>query len=274
MVTPKASIHLQVRSLLSIAIIAICSIYSIQAFAEVAKGPKRTAAEWGAAWEAMKSANISDEGGLAYISRIAVVKKATRGFEVLPLEQKDADEDSFMAIPIERELNLARFVNKRAKMTKANSKKANPCEVSHRAIAQCWELDAILDITGEKWRLLRFMKEKKSFETLLEAPAGTNDEYFKWIHSQLNYDGVIVDVEGDYLLVLLPPGRQGTDIQALTLQDSAARIVLPTSTAKGTSLLQLTQRSGRFAIFLPVIMSADAAKSFVKGSKLIIEKGK
>ena len=266
--------RLKIQQVVLTSAVFMLSVMSTLAEAEVAKGPKRPAAEWGAAWEGLYASNIAGETSPGFLSRVGVVKKSGAGFQVLPLEQKDADQHSFMAVPEERELNLARFANKVFQQNPENKPTTNPCEVSHQAIAICLGLDALLDVSNPKWKLLKFNKQKKSVELLLEAPGASDEDYFKWIHSQLNYDGVVIDVEGDYLLVLLPPGRAGDEIQALTLKDSADKIFLPPSTVKGTSLLQLIQRSGRFAVFLPVITSAEAAKSFVKGSKLIIEKGK
>jgi hypothetical protein len=266
--------RLKIQQVVLTSAVFMLSVMSTLAEAEVAKGPKRPAAEWGAAWEGLYASNIAGETSPGFLSRVGVVKKSGAGFQVLPLEQKDADQHSFMAVPEERELNLARFANKVFQQNPENKPTTNPCEVSHQSIAICLGLDALLDVSNPKWKLLKFNKQKKSVELLLEAPGASDEDYFKWIHSQLNYDGVVIDVEGDYLLVLLPPGRAGDEIQALTLKDSADKIFLPPSTVKGTSLLQLIQRSGRFAVFLPVITSAEAAKSFVKGSKLIIEKGK
>jgi hypothetical protein len=189
------------------------------------------------------------------------------------MEQSEASTDSFLQVPEERQIALSRFVNKGSTIGKLGQSKSNPCEMSYQAISTCWALDAILDVSGKNWVLLRHSEKSNLSEKLVEAPAGSGSDYFKWIHSNLNYDGVIIDSEGDYLLVLLPPGRAGSDIQALTLQDSAGRIVLPRSSIKGTSLLQSIQRAGRFAVFMPVITTPDSAKAFKKGSKLIIEKG-
>lgn len=242
--------------------------------AEVAKGPKKSVGDWGKSWEADQISNPQDGAALGLLSRVAVVRKSGSGFTVLPLEQTEASQDSFLQVPEERQISLTRFVNKSIAVgSGVGESKGNPCEASYQAVATCFELDAILDVSGKKWVLLEYNKASKSINKLVEEPADSGENYFKWIHSKLNYDGVIIDSEGDYLLVLLPPGRKGSDFQALTLQDSAGKIVLPKSRVKGTSLLQVIQRSGRFAVFMPVITAADSAKAFAKGSKLIIEKG-
>lgn len=273
MVTRESKLNSKLFWSFLLHITAICLGFFQVANAEVANGPKRSAADWGRVWEADEESNRADDDRSAILSRIVVVRKSASGFVVVPIEQADASADSFLKVPEDRQVSLTRFVNKTSSAKQSGSSQANPCEVSHQTIASCFNVDAILDVSGSRWVLYARNLKSNSLTKIAEGPAGEGDQYFKWVHSKLNYDGIIVDVDGDYLLVLLPPGRAGSEIQALTIQDSAEKVLLPKNRVKGTSLLQSIQRSGRYAVFIAVISDPNAKKSFAKGSKLIIEKG-
>jgi hypothetical protein len=241
--------------------------------ADVAKGPKRSVTEWSAAWESRRTSGIAVDD-LGFIGRLAVVKKVKDRFTLLPVDTEEVAKASFIDIPDERDIAITRFVNRMNRPSDSTETTENPCEDSYQSIAACLQLDAVIDVTNKKWKLMGYNKAKKSMELLVESTGRSKNRYLEWLHRRLNYDGVIIDVDGDYLLALLPPGRGGSEIQALTLKDSSDRMILPKDATKGSSLLQLVERSGRYAVFVPVIMSDDAATSLVRGSKLIIERGK
>jgi hypothetical protein len=198
--------------------------------AEVAKGPKRSVQEWRKYWESSQLSNEEDDQ-MRFISRVGVVRKSEKGFNVLPLDQKDIFEESFLKVPEERQILLTRFVNKPSIL--GDNYKPSPCEASYQVIASCFGLDAILDVSGKRWVLFGYDKKNNKLNKILDG-AEFGEEYIAWINKKLSYDGVIVDTEGDYLLVLLPPGREGSEIQALTRQDSAEKIALPKNKIKGT----------------------------------------
>lgn len=136
--------------------------------------------------------------------------------------------------------------------------------------------DSVLLAEGspEEWR---FYKDKKNGEVgeynneekILE---GSEEEaIYNWLFKTLGYDGIVVDVKGEYVLVasashLLSEGG----IQAMIIGDSEDKDVTSLSEREGSGLLKLVKSSGPYAIFKVVFMG-KGNKKIARYSKVIIE---
>lgn len=244
--------------------------------AEVVSGAAPSAAEWGRRWEASSQAALARDPSVGFISRIAVVQKQEGSFRILSLSPQDALNESFFQIPSQSEIDLALNVNQLLPTDFKDSQPAvNPCERDLVSAVKCLRLDGVLELKEDVWKFHFYQKKTSKLDAVIESKAAQAPKYFSWIHSQLHYDGIVVDSSGPYLLVLLPASAGAVDSQALVLQNSRGKVVLRDSGEKGASLLQLVGRDGRFAVFRAV-MTKDTNNSQTQwlGEKIIIEKGK
>ncbi len=92
---------------------------------------------------------------------------------------------------------------------------------------------------------------------------------FDRLLSSLGYDGVVLDVKGDYLLVGTFDARlKKKDLQGLLIKNSADSLVIQSKIAKeGAALLALVGYYGGYAVFKSII----GTESVQLGQKVLIE---
>jgi hypothetical protein len=142
------------------------------------------------------------------------------------------------------------------------------------------DLDTIVIAPDEgNWRLARLSNEfhveivaelpppKKMVSKSLKA-----SELSTWLFKQFNYDGVVLDQKGPWVLVGAAAARlKEPGVQALALKSSEEKIFVASGDRTGLGILSLVSIGGGFGLFEIVLLENDETK-ILPGTKLIIEK--
>ncbi len=98
----------------------------------------------------------------------------------------------------------------------------------------------------------------------------------RWILDAVGYDGVVLDQQGDRLLVRGDTVRlRGEKAQGLLLENSASKLVLGPNDKKGAALIQKVESDSEHAIFQVVVAGKSGANQRIaRGTKVLIERGK
>ena len=243
---------------------------SIPALGKTASSPKQTAGQWGAAWQKSQSKFAFSPGRAAGILRCAVVKKVDEKYTAITLDPASAVSESFLQTPSTQELQLSLEGNRTISNDPDILKAPAHCEKSLETAAACYDVDSILDVTDNTWRLYQFNRVTNKSTIILEGPGGSAGTYFTWIRKQLRYDGMVLDEKDGFLLALIPNQRYPRDSQALTIRNSSQKILLSASESKGSGLIQLHSYEGQFAIFQLVVAKRESSL-FAPGTKLIVQ---
>jgi hypothetical protein len=210
--------------------------------------------------------------GFALLTRAVVVEKNKKTYKYFAFSPEKAVKQSLLETPEKTSLALAVEIN--STVTGDEDESVNPCEKNLSSIAKCFNVDAVLDVTGPKWKLFRYIAKVKKMKMVFERPAGDSSDYFKWIQDQLNFDAVILDSKGDYILALLPTGGIEKEAQALTIKDSARLFGLNSDSRTGTSLISIEEQKGRYGMFKVVVSSPLEKNTLAPGTKIILERSK
>ena len=230
--------------------------------------------QWSKEWMRARDGINPTERGFALLSRCAIVSKKDNAFKFIEVDPIKAVKQSLMETPDKTTVMLALEVNSLIDNddNQTENEKENPCEKSLSSIAKCYNVDGVLDVTGPNWKFYRYVPKFKKMKVMFERPAGESGDYFRWIQEQLNFDGVILDKKEDNILALIPSGKIEKGAQALTIKDSARLFGLSAASRKGSSLISIAEKKGRFAIFKLVVSGGEEKNAFTPGTKIILEK--
>lgn len=116
--------------------------------------------------------------------------------------------------------------------------------------------------------------KKTSIKKAPAAKGTTPQDIVTWLFTTLNWDGVVLEQKGDFLLVgAQAQAISSPQIQALAVDNSANKLLLTAAERKGAGLLSLSQAKGGVAVF-DVVFLGQGVKALPAGTKLIIEKKK
>ena len=251
-------------------LLAASLLLSMPVHAKTATSPKQTAGQWGAAWQKSQRKFAFSPGRAAGILRCAVVKKVDGKYTALTPDPTIAVSESFLQTPSVQEVKLALEGNRTTSNDPDILKAPTHCEKSLENAAACYDVDSILDVTDNTWRLYLFNPVTNKSTKILEGAAGSDGTYFTWIRKQLRYDGIVLDEKDGFLLALIPTQRYPQDSQALTIRDSSQKILITASESKGSGLIQLHSNEGQFAIFRLIVAKKEPSL-FAPGTKLLME---
>jgi hypothetical protein len=141
------------------------------------------------------------------------------------------------------------------------------------------DLDTVLVTPPEgNWRVLRLTKDSTVEQVADFTPPQKSvkkmnaGDLSQWLFSVFNYDGVVLDQRGRWVLVGAAASRlKETGVQALALKNSEEKIFLDAGERSGLGILSLVSIGGGFGLFEIVLLENDASQ-LVPGTKLIIEK--
>ena len=110
---------------------------------------------------------------------------------------------------------------------------------------------------------------------LFTTPApkiSSNDDLIAWLYNSLGWDGIVLDQKGDQVLIgstiksLAIP-----QVQALAVNESAAKVNLKPNERVGAGLLSLREGRGAFGVF-DIVFLGQGVTTIQPGTKLVIEK--
>ncbi|MEI6399440.1 MAG: hypothetical protein WCO71_11785, partial [Pseudomonadota bacterium] len=236
--------------------------------------PPKSAADWAQEWTSSQKSNPPGDRPFALLSRCVVVEKKGNAYKYIEVDPEKAVHSSLMESPEKSSLALSVEINSSIINNENDEDKINPCEKSLSSIAKCYNVDAVLDVTGSKWKLYRYVPKVKKMKMVFERPSGNSSDYFKWMQDQLSFDAVILEQKGDYILTLMPTEKLDKGAQALTIKDSSRLFGLNAATRKGTSLISIEAQTGRYGMFKMVVASPNVKDAFHPGTKIILQKSK
>ena len=173
-------------------------------------------------------------------------KKIDEKYTALTPDPTSALSESFLRTPSVQEVKLALEGNRTTTNDPDILKAPAHCEKSLENAAACYDVDSILDVTDNTWRLYQFNRVTNKSTKILEGPAGSTGTYFTWIRKKLRYDGLVLDEKDGFLLALIPNQRYPRDSQALTIRNSSQKILVSASESKGSGLIQLHSYVGEY----------------------------
>ncbi len=125
---------------------------------------------------------------------------------------------------------------------------------------------------SKEWVAFRIANNEQEIISKEKAPTSYNVEVlYRWLAKAFGYDGVILDKQGDYLLVgSATLFFKKKSIQALAFKGSHNKFSLRPSEREGMGLLTLVKRSGAYAIFKVLFLGKDAGE-IPLNTKVLIE---
>ncbi|MGE0175261.1 MAG: hypothetical protein AB7T49_20930 [Oligoflexales bacterium] len=130
--------------------------------------------------------------------------------------------------------------------------------------------DTIAYYDGAKWNFQGVVKGKpRSFFAIKGPEFVTFSEFYDFMAKSIGYDGVVLDVDGQNLLIgsFTPLIKENT--QALVIQNSAGRFRLKGKNKEGAALVELVKKGTTASVFKVLLKGKTKTRL---GSKLIIEK--
>jgi len=147
---------------------------------------------------------------------------------------------------------------------------SSPCEISFDSLAECFELDSFLDISGNEWVFYYYNRNTRTTTELKRAHHEPSNQYGHWIRQYLNFDGIILDIKKNHILAFVPEAEYFLGSQAITIPASDTKFILQASHYNSGGLLELTSKNNQFAIFkLPVKRSVP--EYFKPGTKFLMQ---
>ena len=196
---------------------------------------------------------------------VAAVKRVGKSYETVNLDA-DSGGVSYLESPSESQSRLTLEINK------ANGQ--SQCTKNLIRVAQCLDVDMLLDVSKRTWELYYFDRAKNTMRSMIKKERGENGRYFDWIEAALNYDGIILDRKGTNFLAVVPTNTIAGETQVLALANSSNKQVLEPGAFVGSALLTIKKREGRFALLQMLVNKDDPSLSIKPGDKIILEKGK
>ena len=136
----------------------------------------------------------------------------------------------------------------------------------------CLVRTAVL-MEGEDWKLVHKVGNKTTVEYEGKPVKGKlgPKKLNSFIRKAIGYDGVILDVKGDFVLVGGFGDLMKKQVQALVLKDSAKRLIAPVGKKKreGEAILQLVSQEGPYAVFKTLLSSNESGQPKV-GAKVVL----
>jgi hypothetical protein len=199
------------------------------------------------------------------ILSVAVVKRVGKSYETVNLDA-DIGAVSYLESPSESHSRLTLEINK------ANGQ--SQCTKNLIRVAQCLDVDMLLDVSKRTWELYYFDRAKNTMRSMIKKERGETGRYFDWIEAALNYDGIILERKGANFLAVVPTNAVAGETQVLALANSSNKQVLEPGAFVGSALLTIKKREGRFAILQMLVNKDDPSLSIKPGDKIILEKAK
>lgn len=125
------------------------------------------------------------------------------------------------------------------------------------------------------WQIVSYKAGKRETIATAKKPKSSKvEDIAAWVFATLNWDGVVLEQRGDYLLVGSTVATLSTpQIQALAVDKSAEKWKLAAAEKKGAGLLSLSEAKVGFGIF-DVVFLGQGVAGLPTGTKIIIEKKK
>jgi hypothetical protein len=184
---------------------------------------------------------------------------------------KEIDGKSFNAVTF---LRAADTANAEWDL-KLNKAKYEDTDAAEAAISLT-KADVIV-LAPEKgdWQIISFKAGKRETIAKAKPPKSSKaEDIAAWMFTTLNWDGVVLEQRGDYLLVGSTALALGTpQIQALAVDKSAEKWKLSAAEKKGAGLLSLSEAKTGYGIF-DVVFLGQGVTTLPTGAKIIIEKKK
>jgi hypothetical protein len=184
---------------------------------------------------------------------------------------KEIDRKSFNAVTFLRAADTAN-AEWDLKLNKAKYEDADAAE----AAISLTKADAIV-LAPDKgdWQIIAFKAGKRERIAKAKPPKSSKvEDIAAWVFATLNWDGVVLEHRGDYLLVGSTAAVLGTpQIQALAVDKSEEKWALKAAEKKGAGLLSLSEAKVGYGIF-DVVFLGQGIASLPRGTKIIIEKKK
>jgi hypothetical protein len=206
------------------------------------------------------------EGGSRPEQRTMFIESwSETGPVLMKLAGKTFNKLSMMKLITQEELDFAVSINGIARNFK-NSEKERKKFLED--VATALRLSLVVEKSAEQWRVLN----AKSGATLFKSkpPAKSDDETsaFRWLSKVLGFHGVVVDVQGAYVLVAASRGIfNQPDLNSLILRDSKTKVIIKPSDREGLGLLKLERFGGKYGIFSALLI----VEEIPIGSKVLIE---
>jgi len=143
----------------------------------------------------------------------------------------------------------------------------NRCETSYEAIASCFNVEGILDVTNDIWSLYFYNRNiGRTIEVVRDSKV-FGDDYSQWVRNHLNFDGIILDQKPGLVLALTAKKSLAHGSQALTIADSLKLVTNSAIPKKYSGLLELVAQDEKYSIFRIPVKKHDP-RHFVQGMKL------
>lgn len=243
----------------SLLVVGFCFCLS-NAFAATTDDADISPSDWARGSRAINK--IKGSGG---VLSFATVKRVGKSYETVSLDAESGGA-SYLESPMDSQSRLTLEINK------ANGQ--SKCTKNLIRVAQCLDVDMLLDVSKRAWELYYFDRAKNTMRSMIKKERGENGRYFDWVQAVMNYDGIILDRRGANYLALVPTSAVAGETQVLALANSANRQVLEPGAFVGSGLLTVTKREGRFALLQMLVDKDDPSLSIKPGDKIILEKGK
>jgi hypothetical protein len=157
--------------------------------------------------------------------------------------------------------------------TKLNKRKYSSMDKIATVFAASGADLVIIAPDAAEWQGYRLEAGKAVQVFTTPAPKiSSNDDLIAWLYNSLGWDGIVLDQKGDQVLIgstiksLAIP-----QVQALAVNESAAKVNLKPNERVGAGLLSLREGRGAFGVF-DIVFLGQGVTTIQPGTKLVIEK--
>jgi hypothetical protein len=240
---------------------------SLPALVKKTHDPTQSPQGWADDWEKASKGKFFRPGGAAAVFSFIVVKKEKDRYKVLKADAEKTKKLTTLKTPSEDE--IISTLDSNIVIDAESGDEKNNCESSLLDIFECFGTDTVLDVSNKTWQLHQFNRSIKTIGILVTAKGREDSQFEKWMRQNLNYDGVVLDIKGQQMLVSLPMIDLPEGTQAITLKDSFTRFEVATRRHASGALMELVSKEGRFAVFKSPVKKANP-NDFKPGSKFYI----
>lgn len=101
------------------------------------------------------------------------------------------------------------------------------------------------------------------------ADATSPESIQKWTQKALGYDGIILAIQDDLILVITSVGQTQIARQAAVITDSAKASVVNPKSARAAAIIEKVASKGPYAIFKRILASSKGDSDVVPGGKIL-----
>lgn len=239
----------------------IATTISTISLAEVNKSKEVNPQKWFADWRS-KNPTISPR----LLTSVLIVSKVDDTYRPADINAA-AEAPSIFSTPVQPDILINTELNR--------SGTDVLCYKSLGALAKCFKVSLILDISEDSWKLYSVDAPEFKSKAVVKGKGDKDRNFRRWLHSSLNYDGIVLAQNGDLLLSIVPDHPNTDESQGLILGDSADKKALKKQSTKGVGLIHLVQREGRLGVFKIILNDQSEFAEVIKPlSKIILEQKK